>query len=235
MITLVCQKKPRKAKYLTIGNEYTGQLLDQNGNNIDSFDKAEYFHCSNDTGSVYRYFINLFSMPEQKETIKNKTSDEESFEKLENEFIKKLEIDVTTDRKIRIYYKNESKYFCELYINSSGISCGVKELYYLNALIGALFNKFSDFLLINRLNKKSIEELYSTLGKACVKIFQLIGEYYNNRNENAFIISLLAEYEDIWPFLDEFNVAKDVPVYINHNSDNPNKLFIIPCSKVYEK
>ena len=62
-IILICSKEPKKAKNLTIGNEYTGILIDSEGTQVDTVREAKYFLCNNNAGNEARYSIELFDEP----------------------------------------------------------------------------------------------------------------------------------------------------------------------------
>ena len=57
---LKCTKEPKKAKNLTVGNEYDGIFVSKDGDQVDSFKEADYFLCTNNCGNEARYSISLF-------------------------------------------------------------------------------------------------------------------------------------------------------------------------------
>ena len=57
---LKCAKEPKKAKNLTVGNEYEGIFVSKDGDQVDSFKEADYFLCTNNSGNEARYSISLF-------------------------------------------------------------------------------------------------------------------------------------------------------------------------------
>lgn len=60
-VNLILGKEPKKAKNLTVGNEYTGIYLDANDTQVDTRREAKYFYCVNDAGNEARYSVDLFT------------------------------------------------------------------------------------------------------------------------------------------------------------------------------
>jgi len=59
-IELKLIKQPRRAKNLTVGNTYKGIFVNSDDNQVDSYDDAEYFLCTNNNDKEARYAIELF-------------------------------------------------------------------------------------------------------------------------------------------------------------------------------
>lgn len=77
-LTLKCIKAPKKAKNITVEEEYTGILIDADNNQVDSWDDAEYFLCGNNSGTEARYKLELFesivpAKPTFEEVVANTT------------------------------------------------------------------------------------------------------------------------------------------------------------------
>lgn len=60
---LKCIKQPKKAKNITEGDDYSGILIDADGNQVDSYEDSEYFLCHNNSGAEARYKKELFTIP----------------------------------------------------------------------------------------------------------------------------------------------------------------------------
>ena len=62
-LKLKCVKEPQKTKNITIGREYTGILINDDDTQVDSFDEATGFLCTNNNGVEAKYRISLFEKP----------------------------------------------------------------------------------------------------------------------------------------------------------------------------
>lgn len=159
-ITLNCIKEPQNAKNITVGRGYTGILINSDDTQVDTWDEASHFLCTNNKGTEAKYKLSLF------ERVAPPTPAKLTMDQL----IAALEVDAS--RVVVEYNDNEIDVVNRGYENSlsessSGCSCGIRSIDELGSLyerlsnesyshIEAIVEDFDEDLLIEKLFEKIV-------------------------------------------------------------------------------
>lgn len=217
-ITLKCFKEPQKAKNISVGNSYTGILINSDDTQVDSYDEAEYFLCTNKSGVEAKYKISLFEKP----TPMLRTMEE---------IINSIEV-IETD--VHIPNTNGEPIilspFGTLYLIEGGVncSCGIRTRDGISKLYEELSNlDFSD--IENMCSNFDDHAFVVALFKAIV-----IASVKNHMNAMT-LFSTTEDVSDVCSIMDELvqenNGARLGPL-LNPNSGNNIIAWLIPSGYI---
>ena len=208
-IELKLIKQPRKAKNLTVGNTYKGIFVNSEDNQVDSYDDAEYFLCTNNNNKEARYAIELFDKPEPPVPVITYA-----------EVIRSLnvqEYDVTSSVLDEIIVKLGRE---NLDHRDSPISCGIDEINCLEDLYADIQGQIHN-------NDFPFEFDYETFVK---DLFKAIVEKAIDECSAAFVLlSTMTSSQNICEWMDEImeargGISRD---RVNPNSHNEIRLWVI--------
>jgi len=230
-IVLKCAKAPQKAKNITVGEEYTGIYVDEGGNQVDTYDEADYFLCENNSGAEKRYKIDLFENIQPVVVVKKATQPrpvppppppppaKPTFEEFE-ELIK------VTNSEVAISWNGRRKVILDKGTDSIdteriSASCGIRSGAGLDDLVDAIIDCTEDARTIFHPQVPDLL-LESTILK---KVIEAVISHVNN--DGAFLIlSTNDEYRElIEPVLD--SICNKISEWRrNPNSGNNIKYWI---------
>lgn len=201
MIKITCVKEPKKAKNITVGNEYEFE-----GDNLDS----EFITIVNDKNEVAKYHTGLFKEVEVKKT--------------EDDFFNDLQFNTSKEGSdVNILVKtNNWKKRLYLEIGYTIISCGVYQLSGISNIIYSL-GKYIE--IPSNYDIDTDEEFFKKLYKLVYR------ELFNRIPECRFIICSTNKEEFcnadyLYNFLDE-HCDTSTDWEVNPNSDNEIKVWVL--------
>lgn len=218
-ITLNCIKEPQNAKNITVGRGYTGILINSDDTQVDTWDEASHFLCTNNKGTEAKYKLSLFERVAPPAPVKL-TMDQ---------LIDGLE--VNANRVVVKYNGNEVKvvdlgYDNSLDENDSGCSCGIRSIDQLGDLyedlsnydyahIEAIVENFNGDVLIEKLFEKIVVAKIEDVSAAFVLMSTV-----EDDSEACEIVDRICESRNGW----STDYAR------NPNSGNNIKAWLIPVA-----
>ena len=218
-ITLNCIKEPQNAKNITVGRGYTGILINSDDTQVDTWNEASHFLCTNNKGTEAKYKLSLFERVAPPEPAKL-TMDQ---------LIAAL--DVKANRVVVEYNGNEVDVVDRGYENSlsegsSGCSCGIRSIDELGSLYDRLSNEsyshieeivedFDEYTLIEKLFEKIVVDAIEDVSAAFVLMSTV-----EDDSDVCEIVDRICEERNGW----STDYAR------NPNSGNDIKAWLIPVN-----
>ena len=218
-ITLNCVREPQNAKNISIGRGYTGILINLDDTQVDSWDEATHFLCTNNKGTEAKYKLSLF------ERVAPPAQPKITMDQL----LERLEVLAS---RVVIEYNNEEievvniGYENSVSKSSSGCSCGIRSIDELGSLykylsgydyshMGTIVEDFNEDTLIENLFEKIVISAIEDISGA----FALMSTTEDD-SEVCEIIDRICEERNGW----------STDYLENPNSGNNIKAWLIPVN-----
>lgn len=218
-ITLNCVREPQNAKNITVGRGYTGILINSDDTQVDAWDEATHFLCTNNKGSEAKYKLSLF------ERIAPPAPPKLTMDQL----IAALDVKANS---VVVEYNGEEievvdrGYDNSLSENGSGCSCGIRSIDELGSLyeylsgadysyIVPIVEDFSGDVLIEKLFEKIVISAIDYVSAAFVLMSTT-----EDDSEVCEIIDMICEARNGW----------STDYMRNPNSGNNIKAWLIPVN-----
>lgn len=218
-ITLNCVREPQNAKNITVGRGYTGILINSDDTQVDVWDEATHFLCTNNKGSEAKYKLSLF------ERIAPPAPPKLTMDQLI------AALDVKANRVVVEYNDEEFEvvdrgYDNSLSENGSGCSCGIRSIDELGSLyeylsgddyshMETIVEDFNEDTLIEKLFEKIVLSVIEDVSAAFVLMSTT-----EDDSEVCEIIDTICEARNGW----------STDYLRNPNSGNNIKAWLIPVN-----